>query len=202
MGNQQPSLFEGEKICNVCRETKPITEFRLTKMRGKVVRLAICLVCQSAWHKEHYRKHLEINREANRLRAQHYRSTKPESAKRAAKKYRLKKQAENRAKIYEAYGGKCACCGEDNPKFLTVDHVESNGHAERKSGRYTNGSQFYNSIVKRNFPSDYQLLCYNCNMGRARNFGICPHWEGSETISQESRDERPEVPTAPDGVKI
>jgi hypothetical protein len=81
---------------------------------------------------------------------------------------------------------RCNCCGEDNLLFLTVDHVDSDGHLERKSGKYTNGSQFYDLIVKQGFPDNYQLLCYNCNMGRARNNGVCPHWEGSETISSES----------------
>src|SRR6185369_4100146 len=115
MGNQQPSLFEGEKTCNKCQETKNVTEFRLTKMRGKTVRLAICLPCQAEWHRQHYEKHLELNRESNRLRASHYRSTKPENAKIAAKKYKVRKQAENTEAILSAYGRKCFCCGEDNP---------------------------------------------------------------------------------------
>lgn len=182
MENQQPSLFEGEKVCSVCKRVKPITEFRLTKNRGKQVRLALCLQCQAEWHKEHYQKNLELYKEANRKRAQHYRSIKKPSVLASAKKYRTRKIAENREAILNAYGNKCTCCGEDNPLFLTVDHVNSDGHIERKSGKYTNGSQFYDYIVKQGFPKDYQLLCYNCNMGRARNNGICPHQEGSTTI--------------------
>jgi hypothetical protein len=193
MGNQQPSLFEGDKTCNKCGCVKHITEFRLTKMRGKTVRLAICLTCQAKWHREHYQKHIELNREINRKRASHYRSNKPEKAKNAAKKYRLRKQAENREKIYAAYGNKCVCCGEDNPLFLTVDHVNSDGYLERKNKKYTSGSQFYSLIVKQNFPDKYQLLCYNCNMGRARNNGICPHWEGSTAIPQGSSSKRSEA---------
>jgi hypothetical protein len=186
MENQQPSLFEGEKTCNKCGSVKPIAEFRLAKMRGKTVRLAICLCCQAEWHRQHYQKHAELKREANRLRAQHYRATKPEGSRNAARKYKRRKQAENKAAIYAHYGDKCICCGEDNPLFLTVDHVNSDGHEERKKGLYTSGSQFYAHIVKQGFPDIYQLLCFNCNLGRARNNGVCPHWEGSETISSES----------------
>jgi hypothetical protein len=89
MGNQQPSLFEGDKTCNKCGCVKHVTEFRLSKMRGKITRLAICLTCQAKWHSEHYQKHIELNRERNRMRASHYRSTKPENAKagRKQKKY-------------------------------------------------------------------------------------------------------------------
>jgi len=186
MGNQQPSLYEGEKACNKCGTIKPIEDFLLANMRSKPVRLAICKPCQSVWHKEHYQKHIELNRESNRLRAAHYRKTKPEGSRNAARKYKTRKLLENRTAIYNAYGNKCKCCGEDNPLFLTVDHVNSDGHLERKQGKYTSGSQFYNYVVKQGFPENYQLLCYNCNMGRARNMGVCPHWEGSETISSES----------------
>lgn len=77
---------------------------------------------------------------------------------------------------------KCGC----------VKHI-SDGYLERKNKKYTSGSQFYSLIVKQNFPDKYQLLCYNCNMGRARNNGICPHWEGSTAIPQGSSSKRSEA---------
>jgi hypothetical protein len=35
----------------------------------------------------------------------------------------------------KAYGGECYCCGEDNPRLLTIDHVNNDGHAMRKSSQ-------------------------------------------------------------------
>jgi len=82
----------------------------------------------------------------------------------------------DRTKIaaFEAYGGKCTCCGEINSKFLTIDHINSNG-AEHK--RQTNGraKHMYLWLKNNNYPDGFQVLCYNCNCGRAINGGVCPH---------------------------
>jgi hypothetical protein len=78
------------------------------------------------------------------------------------------------------YGGnppKCACCGETILKFLTIDHMYKNGRKERKELKRW-GLPFYQWLVQNNFPEGYQVLCFNCNCGRAINKGICPHKEG------------------------
>lgn len=75
------------------------------------------------------------------------------------------------------YGGECNCCGESNEKFLTIDHVNNDGKLEKTSSGKSrvNGSQLYSKIIKNKFPVNYQVLCMNCNWGKARNKGICPH---------------------------
>lgn len=30
-------------------------------------------------------------------------------------------------------------------------------------------------IIDQGFPPSFRVLCYNCNSGRARNRGVCPH---------------------------
>jgi hypothetical protein len=30
-------------------------------------------------------------------------------------------------------------------------------------------------IIKNNFPPEFQILCFNCNLGRSRSGGVCPH---------------------------
>lgn len=76
--------------------------------------------------------------------------------------------------IVDAYGGKCECCGEDNIKFLTIDHINNDGKAHRQE---INGNTYF-WLKKNNYPKDnFRLLCYNCNIGRAKNGGICPHEE-------------------------
>jgi hypothetical protein len=81
--------------------------------------------------------------------------------------------------VYEALGGaRCACCGETTIEFLTIDHVNGDGAKHRRrlkeSGGY-GGLSLYRSIKRAGFPPDFQVLCYNCNVGRHRNGGVCPH---------------------------
>jgi hypothetical protein len=78
-------------------------------------------------------------------------------------------------RIYAKYGGaKCACCGESTFEFLTLDHINDDGADHRKTIGGS-GSHVYSWIVRKNYPEGYQVLCYNCNAGRYRNGGICPH---------------------------
>jgi hypothetical protein len=74
---------------------------------------------------------------------------------------------ELRKKVVAGYGGQCACCGEERIRFLNVDHI--NG----KDGR--RGSKLLRFIIRHNFPPQYHVLCFNCNLGRKLNGGICPH---------------------------
>jgi hypothetical protein len=77
--------------------------------------------------------------------------------------------------ICAGYGGECACCGEDEPMFLTIDHVNGNGAEERRVYKGGHTSAFLRMIIDEGFPDRYQLLCWNCNCGRHRNGGVCPH---------------------------
>jgi hypothetical protein len=80
--------------------------------------------------------------------------------------------------VFKAYGGAiCACCGEINKKFLSLDHINNDGAAHRKAIGYRGGIGYYLAVVRDNFPPGFQVLCYNCNMGKARNSGVCPHKE-------------------------
>lgn len=76
--------------------------------------------------------------------------------------------------VFSHYGWKCNCCGESEHKFLSIDHVNNDGYKERK-GRGGSSDIIYRKIIIENFPDTYQVLCYNCNLGKARNNGICPH---------------------------
>ena len=85
-----------------------------------------------------------------------------------------------KAEVFAAYGDKCACCGETEEKFLSVDHINNDGakhrkeiHAWDKSPRVERS--IYNWLRKYNYPEGFQLLCHNCNHGKHLNGGICPH---------------------------
>lgn len=90
-------------------------------------------------------------------------------------------QAICREQVFEAYGGyKCACCGETEPMFLSIDHIDNNGAEERRSGLYAgSGIGFYQWLRKSGFPPGYQVLCMNCNTGKHKNGGVCPHHTSS-----------------------
>ena len=81
--------------------------------------------------------------------------------------------------INQHYGNICNCCGESNPLFLTLDHVNNDGNKQR--AMFTSEMNLYIDVavkIKRgDAPTDLRILCYNCNCGRQRNNGICPHEE-------------------------
>jgi len=81
----------------------------------------------------------------------------------------------DRAAAYEAYGNQCACCNERDWRFLTIDHIHGGGN-EHKRQLGTRGSRVLYGWLRRNgYPSGFQILCWNCNSGRYRNGGTCPH---------------------------
>lgn len=76
-------------------------------------------------------------------------------------------------RVYDHYGSACACCGEANPAFLTIDHVNNDGAKHRRE--IGMGSKIYGWLIKHDFPPGFQLLCANCQLGKLRNNGVCPH---------------------------
>lgn len=80
-----------------------------------------------------------------------------------------------RDEVFNAYGGyKCACCGETERAFLSLDHVNNDGAAHRRSER-KHCMHIYRWARKHNFPKTLQVLCMNCNFGKRQNHGTCPH---------------------------
>jgi hypothetical protein len=74
-----------------------------------------------------------------------------------------------------AYGGCCACCKEDDIRFLTIDHVNNDGNAHRRAAKLNGGTRMYRWLKARGYPPEFRVLCWNCNVGRAMNGGVCPH---------------------------
>jgi len=74
-----------------------------------------------------------------------------------------------------AYGGyECRCCGETEPVFLTIDHINNDGAEHRKEIGQSN-SNLLTWLRKHDYPNGFQVLCFNCNIGKSINDGICPH---------------------------
>lgn len=66
----------------------------------------------------------------------------------------------------------CACCNENIVRFLTIDHIEINGAEHRRQYKINHIARW---LKKMKYPKGFQVLCFNCNLGRAHNKGICPH---------------------------
>jgi len=128
------------------------------------------------FNRAEYRKN---NKEKIRAYDRKYKETHKEEIKkyRQDNKARFKISSKlffinQRKKLLEIYGDKCACCGEDNPLFLTLDHINNDGAKHKKRvGR----NNIWRDVIKHPDKTKYQTLCFNCNCGRQRNDGICPH---------------------------
>lgn len=75
--------------------------------------------------------------------------------------------------VFDFYGRLCACCGESELLFLSIDHIDGVKLAEDRA------PNFYRrlvALIRKGEPrTDLRTLCFNCNSGRARNNGVCPH---------------------------
>lgn len=129
---------------------------------------------------EKYEYHLFVTRK----RTKEWHQKNPEGKK---EYYRIHKthlndikrrhKEEKKMIIFNHYtGGKMQCmcecgCNVSHLKLLTIDHINSDGINDRPMYK---GNKLLESIIERGFPPIYQILCYNCNLGRARNNRICP----------------------------
>lgn len=89
-----------------------------------------------------------------------------------------------KACVMNAYGGQCACCGERQIEFLSIDHVDGSGADHREAlgdRRQASGKKTYEWLRDNDFPQDgrFQVLCANCNAGKRRT-GVCPHEQGRD----------------------
>lgn len=114
---------------------------------------------------QHYRKNTE------RIRANATNYYQENRISILERKRRIDREAKQ--KVVDAYGGKCVCCGESMIEFLTIDHINGDGHLHRR--KVGKGRRIYKDLIALGFPKDnYQLLCFNCNIVLGF-YGYCPH---------------------------
>jgi hypothetical protein len=102
-----------------------------------------------------------------------WKAANPDKVKAIQKTY----QAKIKKQVFDHYGWSCECCGEDEPLFLSIDHMNGGGTKHRNglgTGKSNRGSGFYRWLVKQNFPKGFQTLCFNCNCAKGF-YGACPH---------------------------
>ncbi|HEA68231.1 MAG TPA: hypothetical protein ENI07_15635 [Desulfobacterales bacterium] len=114
---------------------------------------------------EYYSKNLESHREKSK---EYYWKNRDKILAQKKAKDREAKEI-----VVKAYGGKCECCGESIIEFLTIDHINGDGHLHRR--KVGKGRKIYQDLINLGFPKDnYRLLCFNCNITRGF-YGYCPH---------------------------
>ena len=74
-----------------------------------------CSPCRPLANRERHQVYYQKNRE-------YFKAYTQSNAKRQ-KAFRR----ENRQKVFDIYGNKCACCGEDTYEFLSLDHIDGGG---------------------------------------------------------------------------
>ena len=143
-------------ICETCGK-----EFETSDGRRKYCSESCAKIGLRKWRREYMKKYWKLN-------PQQY----------AKNQFRLKKiRVSLRLKVLVHYGGnppKCACCGENHTEFLEVDHIHGDGRKQRRKLRKVYGN-FYNWIIKNDFPEGLQVLCANCNRAKGQtNKRFCP----------------------------
>ena len=121
-----------------------------------------------------YRKaYFQLHKEKSKIKSREwYRRNKIRGAE-----ITLKSNRKVKYQILEFYGGnpaKCKCCGETAYAFLTIDHINNDGAKHRKEIKRGGGVAFYYWLKLNNFPSGFQVLCFNCNHAKAL-YEKCPH---------------------------
>lgn len=85
--------------------------------------------------------------------------------------------------VIEKYGGNCSCCGEQQILFLTIDHKNNDGYRDRQI-KSNSSISWYMSLRREDLRDDLQVLCFNCNLGKSINKGICPHQQINVKLSE------------------
>ena len=150
------------KKCSKCGKIKALYDYYKGRKKAGGLR-SECKKCSEEYTKT-YRERPEIK---IRQLAQTRKLTSKRRDYNKGKRNRLKLE------VFSAYGGECACCGENNPIFLSIDHIKGGGTKHRNSIS-KNSIGLYRWLRKNNYPPGFQVLCFNCN--RAKHFnGTCPH---------------------------
>lgn len=89
--------------------------------------------------------------------------------------------------VRKLLGGKCICCNiDESDEFLAIDHIQNDGHLEKKNKNGSRNVLSYYFKIIRAFRSDdpariaavksrYAVLCHNCNASKHYGHGLCIH---------------------------
>ena len=169
------------KSCPTCERELDRSDFHRDS-RAKDGLQRECKSCQKRrlydWRKHNpeavnriQKRYNRNNREKRIIYQQKYYRLNAERLKSNQRKY----HQELKDAAYRHYGGyQCTCCGETEPQFLCLDHINGGGrkHFESIGG----AARLLFWLKEQDYPDDLlQVLCHNCNASRRFNDGVCIH---------------------------
>lgn len=180
--------LKSDPTCTRCGETKTIKDFPERAVDYW------CNECRKVYAREAYRRKraamskeelaeekAKINKRQSQRRAERIAAMSASELQAFRDKENLRNIERRKAlkdEVYAAYGGyTCACCGEDEELFLSIDHINNDGAEHKREHNLQTGEQMYRWIRRHGFPVGFQVLCMNCQWGKRNNNGVCPHSE-------------------------
>lgn len=165
------------KTCSSCKKLLPVNCFYSAKKhRSGDGYQYECKKCTSTRLCEWRQKDFKKNPEKWRLKYKNWRDKNIDRARELQRNKRHKLKLD----VLKSYGGEkpeCACCGENQIEFLTIDHKNNDGAEQRRNLGGTNG--VYVWLRKNKYPKGFQVLCYNCNCSKGY-LGYCPHGKNTK----------------------
>ena len=137
--------------------------------------------------KKSFQQLSKIAKKAVHTRQQREKKKRSKQAGLKAKRRRLttgghtKKLQDLKREVFTFYSKKllktnkpcCNCCGENTSlDFLCIDHVSGRKIGNKVDNR--RGNALYSYLKRINYPSGYQVLCWNCNSTKFV-YLVCPH---------------------------
>lgn len=166
------------KTCKNCGP-QPISMWKTTLKKGRQKPEWRCIKCTKDSNARTYHKHAEKRKAHTREWVQRNAERKKFVNAAWRQEHVLERRSYMKARVQEKkelvlrhYGGACTCCGEEEIKFLCLDHQNGGGNKHRKE--VGGGTTFYAWIIRNNFPEGFQVLCHNCNFTKGA-YGSCPH---------------------------
>lgn len=159
-----------KKKCIPCGKVLELTRF-YKRTNGKSQD-----ACKLCWKLRGHKWSVKNKDRVNEL-TRAWAKANPDKRKRIANTSQTSLRLRDRLLVLNHYAGnppRCVCCNEANVLFLTIDHIRNDGYSHRKiTGA---GSGLIRWIIKNNYPDAFQIMCFNCNCGRARTIDkTCPH---------------------------
>lgn len=161
--------MESAKRCTKCRQVKPLSAFYFHNGRYR----PDCKNCVRKRSKAAYEADPQTKLAANRRWSDEH----PEKGREYVTAFRTRDpdhasalargvQQRLRAKVFDHYGWRCACCG--STENLSIDHVFGGGNQHRSEmfGDPGNSQALFRWLVRNDFPAGFQTLCWPCNRSK------------------------------------